>query len=230
MCDAVYFVRPGDNNEELRWSLRSLTNVPHRDVWIVGHKPPWVRNVGHLPVAAPGNRTKWLQAVVALTEACRSGEIPDRFQLWNDDFFALKPTTIPHWHKGPVEDYSRYGRVATNWKAGMQETVNLLHSWGIDRVLDYELHVPMIIDKQLMAEALSRAALHGLAALQRRTLYGNLHQIGGTLADDVGFGNQRGVPAPGQVWVATNDNSFGTGEVGHHIRALFPDPSPYEEA
>lgn len=228
MTPAVYFVRPGDDNEELRYSLRSLANVAHGDVWVVGYKPSWVRNVGYLPVAAPKTRIHWTQAVVALTEACRSPEIPETFQLWNDDFFTLQPTAIPLWHKGPVEDYARYGRSATNWKTGMQETVRLLNAWGIDAVLDYELHVPMTVDKQKMGEALSRAAPYGLKALQRRTLYGNLWAIGGEPHDDVSIGNRRDVPSG--VWVSTNDQSFTFGRVGQHIRRLFPDPSPYEEA
>ena len=43
--DAVYYVRPGDRNDELRYSLRSLANLPHDRVWIVGHTPPWVTGI-----------------------------------------------------------------------------------------------------------------------------------------------------------------------------------------
>ena len=34
--DLVYLVRPGEQNEELRWSLRSLVNLPHERVFEVG--------------------------------------------------------------------------------------------------------------------------------------------------------------------------------------------------
>ncbi len=38
--DIVYFVKESAQNEELRYSLRSVEkNFPHRNVWFVGGKP-----------------------------------------------------------------------------------------------------------------------------------------------------------------------------------------------
>lgn len=42
--DILYLCRPGENLE-LRYSLRSLRNVPHGRVWIFGDCPDWVTNV-----------------------------------------------------------------------------------------------------------------------------------------------------------------------------------------
>ena len=229
MVDIVFFVREGPN-PELMYSLRSLRNVAHGDVWIVGHKPEWVQNVGHLPVPTVKTRTHWEQVVVAFREACATSEIPDTFALWNDDFFALKPTTVPLWHKGPAgKTLKTHARSpATNWKTGFTATVALLESWGVDPIFDYEIHVPMMIDKRLMGEALARAGT-SIPALQRRTLYGALNQVGGEEHRDVAIGSLKPVPTSDQVWVATNDQSFSKGAVGEHIRRLFPDPSPYEK-
>lgn len=227
----VYFVKPGDDNEELRYSLRSLENIEHGDVWIVGYKPAWVVNVGYLPVPAPKTRIHWTQVVVAFTKACDSREIPDEFALFNDDFFALAPTGIPLWHKGPADEtLTRHKGPATNWKTGFAATVRLLESWGVDPVFDYEIHVPMMVEKRAMAEALAKAAPYEIPALQRRTLYGALFQVGGVEHEDVAIGSRQETPKPGQKWAATNDSSFQDGAVGAHIRSLFPDPSPYEEA
>ena len=40
--DVVYCVKELITNEELRYSLRSLRNLPHRKVWIFGGCPKWV--------------------------------------------------------------------------------------------------------------------------------------------------------------------------------------------
>lgn len=49
MTDLVWIVKPGDGNEELRWSLRSaVAHVPHERVWIVGSRPGWC-TAPHVP-------------------------------------------------------------------------------------------------------------------------------------------------------------------------------------
>ena len=47
--DIVYVVRPGDENEALRYSLRSLANIPHRTVWIAGYRPKWCYGIVYVP-------------------------------------------------------------------------------------------------------------------------------------------------------------------------------------
>ena len=40
--DIVYNCRPGKQNEELRYSIRSvMENLPHDNLWVVGGKPEW---------------------------------------------------------------------------------------------------------------------------------------------------------------------------------------------
>lgn len=221
--DAVYLVREG-LNEELRYSLRSLVNVPHGRVWIVGWKPGWVR-AEHLPLRQGSDRYE--NTLAGVLTACTHPDITDSFQLWNDDFYALAPTEIPVWHLGPVEDDGARG---ASHPGGRGETFRLLRKWGVDPVLDYAVHVPFIVDKAKMVDVLRKAAPHGVRALHRRTLYGNHYQIGGVQVDDVAIGDMTQIPKPGQVWAATNDQSFTKGAAGKWIRNCFPDPSPYEES
>lgn len=223
--DVVYLVREGDN-PELRYSLRSLVNVPHGTVWIVGHKPRWVVNVEHLPTRQSGS--KWDNTLAGLLTACTHPDVSDSFQLWNDDFFALQPTNVPVWHKGPVVPV-RQRRNDASHVGGREATRRLLARWGVDPVLDYGLHVPMVVHRRRMVDALRKAG-SGIVALHRRTLYGNLYRIGGEQMVDVTVGNRRDVWPDDAVWVSTNDRAFKEGRVGAAIRALFPDPSPYEEA
>ena len=40
--DIVYFVKPSEDNDELKYSLRSLKNLNHGQVYLVGYRPSWV--------------------------------------------------------------------------------------------------------------------------------------------------------------------------------------------
>lgn len=223
--DVVYLVREGPN-EELRYSLRSLQNVPHDQVWIIGGTPGWVRNVNHIPTRQ--GRDRFDNTLRGWLTACTHPGISSQFQLWNDDFFALAPTTVQPRHCGEVETRS----VANDptYQAGKIHTAKLLHMWGISPVFDYSTHTPFPVDKTQCLEVLNRAAPAGIKALNRRILYGNYWSVGGDELGNVAIGNRTELPAEGEVWVSTNDRTFAAGRVGEMIREMYPDPSPYEEA
>ena len=103
--DVVYFVRKGDQNEELRYSLRSLVNLPHRKVWIVGHTPAWVTGVESIP----GNvfREKWWNVVDNLRLAALHVKA-EQFVVMNDDIFLMRPPSLAPCYRGPlVEQIAR---------------------------------------------------------------------------------------------------------------------------
>jgi hypothetical protein len=227
MTDIVYCVRPGDDNEELRHSLRSLKNIEHGTVWIVGYKPRWVRGVEYLPTRQTSH--KWANARANLLIACTHPDVSKMFQLWNDDFYVLASTAVPTWHAGQRIPDRHRGNSATH-RDGGEATRRLLERWGFDPILNYDVHVPMVIEGPKMADAIGRAlAERMIPALHCRTLYGNLYQVGGEQVKDVAIDNRRDTWADGQEWVSTSDKSFGQGLVGQRIREHFPDPGPYEE-
>ena len=97
--DIVIPCRPGAN-EELRYALRSLKNLPHRDVWIIGGIPDWVRDVRFYEY--PRSTTKYETTAQHMVTACRHPEISDPFVLMNDDFYIMKPMkTVPNCTAAP---------------------------------------------------------------------------------------------------------------------------------
>lgn len=241
--DVVYVVKAEGDNDELRYSLRTLQNIPHGKVWLVGHRPRWAVNVEHLPTRnhLP---TKYQNSTANLLTACTHDDVADEVIYMNDDFFILRPLDrIPHLHMGPVENRVRYydtkyerrpGRYragAGRYRDGMVQTADLLRSWGVADVLSYEVHAPMLIDRRKMAEAINRAARETrIVALHKRTLYGNLYRVGGELVKDVKVLTSTHTWSERQRFVSTSNQSWKSGSVGKRIRRLFAEPSAYERS
>lgn len=231
--DVVIPVRMGDDNEELRYALRSLAlNMPHRAVWLVGFLPSWVSDqVGYIPVEQTS--TKWANTRANLIAACTDPDVPDEFILSNDDMFCMRPVEqVPVLHRGRVDDVvRRFGErgIDSRYVVGMRDTATYLREMhGIDEPLSYELHIPMLVNKRTRLEALYLAEESGIKVPHVRTIYGNLQQLGGEQIEDVKYHTFEDVPADDAVWVSTDDGPFNRGAVGAWIRERLPDPCRYE--
>lgn len=234
--DIVYITSPNEVNEELRYSLRSLANLPHRRVWLVGYKPRWVTEVGYLPQYQRGSKHEntwgnWLAAA-------RHDEISDRFILFNDDFYVTKPTGVPTLHRGQVDEVAAYYR---QWRAMFYyqravHTAALMRRAGLEDglqpLVSYELHVPMVINR---VDLLAAAAWLGTAkqrpgTIAKRTFYGNWASAGGTFANDVKVhAADHGLPDGRLPFLSTSPQSW-RGLAGGWLRRTFTEPSPYEVA
>lgn len=221
-------MRPGESNDELRFSLRSLSNVPHDRVWFVGHKPPWVKNVGWIEGgnSAPHTRANlWRN----LTLACAHPDVSEDVLIMNDDIYIVgRVEQVPVLHRGLLAEQivtvRRNAGTRGWWQDSLATTRDCLAEAGYDDPLSYELHVPFPCSKTLMAQTLDRFAhvtLHNPP--QWRTLYGVTHQIGGSQHRD----GKAVRPGPiARPYHSTDDMSW------RYFRArfiqLFPDASPYE--
>lgn len=226
--DVIYLVGPGDPNEELRYSLRSVArNLPHRKIWVVGDKPKWVTGVEFIPGNPKSN--KYQNVVANLLAACEADGPTPNVVLMNDDFFVLRSVAaVAPTHLGPATEANK--RRAGTYQTGMKQTIDLLRRWGVpEPILSYEGHRPFPINRKLMADALRRAEGEKLVAVQYRTLYGNLYRIGGERGKDVKVSTSTQTWDEGQVFVSTANNTWQNGRVGKRLRVLFSDPSPYEK-
>lgn len=229
MTDVVYVAGPWDRNEELRYSLRSLAaHLPHGRVWVAGHRPPWLAGtVGHIQV--PPAQSRFESSTANLRAACEHPEVSEEFVYFNDDFFVMEPVEgVPVMHRGPLADVIE-GTRSSLYRRGAQATGLLMERLGLaddGPLLSYELHVPLPVTKAGMLAAMK--AGRGLPVLHKRTLYGNLHRLGGEQLLDVKVTGPDD-PGPGGPWLSTSDASFEQGAVGERIRAAFPEPCRYED-
>lgn len=224
--DVVYINRPGDENEELRYSLRSLRNVPHGRVWVAGYKPPWVV-AESIPVT--GMRDKQTSALKNLIAALEHPDVSDPFLIMNDDFYAMRPMdSVPVLHLGDLDKVISEHRPGAAYTNAMRKTRDRLAENKDGPLYSYEVHCPMVIEKLGMQLALSIGAnIHGM---HNRTMYGNLMELGGTQTRDFKiYRTEKATDYKQWPFLSTSDRTFHYHHAGRYVREAFKEPSPYEK-
>ena len=177
--DLVYICRDGEN-EELRYSIRSaVNNLPHDKIWVVGGKPDWY--TGNYIEVSQG-RAKYTNARNSLKAICDSEEISESFILMNDDFYIInKVESVPYMYAGTLDDKIKQREDIFNgntYTTLLRKTLGYLYRKKINVVLDYELHVPMVMEKRKLNKVLKLSGLW-------RSVYGNVFNVGGVKIRDV---------------------------------------------
>jgi hypothetical protein len=179
--DFVYICKDGIN-EELKYSIRSVVeSFPDSNIWVVGGKPDWY--IGNY-IKVDQKLTKYKNAFYNLKSITESNEISESFVLMNDDFYIIKKIdSIDNYHGGSLlEKINLYQKINSNsgYTRKLLATYKKVLSLGIEHALDYELHVPMIMEKEKLKEVLKNQD-----QFLWRSVYGNLFNIGGKEMQDV---------------------------------------------
>ena len=226
MHDVVYFVKDTKTNEELKYSLRSLTNFPHRKVWFYGGCPNDLKPDHHVYIQQD-QPTKWANIFMMFKMACSNDKITKDFWLFNDDFFIMKKVKKGHtYYEGDL-----YKRVVTledkhngftPYSQQLRYTLQELEAMGCE-TKNYALHVPMLINK---TNGLELCKI--ISGPMIRCAYGNYFNVGGEDHRDCKIDSLEKLYKDGD-YLSTNDKSFNYGKVGQQIIELFKDKSPYEK-
>jgi hypothetical protein len=208
--DLVYICRDGEN-EELRYSIRSaVKNLPHDKIWVVGGKPDWYTG-NHISVNQ--TKDKYQNAKENLKVITKSEEISESFILMNDDFYIInKVNTIPYMHAKTLDDKikSRDDQFSGNsYMNILRKTLHILSKKSTTPPLDYELHVPMVMEKKKLSLILRFGGLW-------RSVYGNTFNVGGIEMTDVKVYEESSVFYPSSYdmndlkydYLSSNDGSF----------------------
>lgn len=177
--DIVYICKDG-KNEELRYSIRSVVaNLEFDNLWVVGGKPDWY--IGN-HISVKQDKAKYANARNNLAAICNSEEISDSFVLMNDDFYIIeKVSNIPYMHGGSLKDkVDLYRKLSgnTSYVSMLNTTLINLSRKFKREVLDYELHVPMVMEKEKLKKVINYKDFW-------RSRYGNMYGVGGTMIEDV---------------------------------------------
>jgi len=224
--DIVYILRDRINPAELRYSLRSLENIPHRFVWFVGGVPEGITPDRQIKHKQQGP-TKWDLIKSSMLRVTKEEELTESFLLFNDDFFVMKPFT------GAWINYID-GTLAERIEQFQQENVRLnpyartlykaeqeLKSQGAT-TYNFDVHLPMLFEKSKIG------AIMRCYSPQMRSVYGNITKSEFKQHKDVKVYKLDEVPEDPD-FISTNDKTFRDGKVGEYIRARFTTPSRFEQ-
>jgi glycosyltransferase involved in cell wall biosynthesis len=230
--DIVYFVKDEPENEELRYSLRSVEkNMPHRNVWFYGGKPDGIEPDNYAKVMQT-EPSKFENVRSMLIKACQNDEITEDFWLFNDDFFIMQPfdeNSEPTYNR-ELREYiaileAKYGQI-TEWTKLLRHLADTLEAAGKD-TLNYAVHKPILINRKKALEVLQKFPDEPMF----RALYGNYWNIGGINEHDR---KVKVIDYPVEKFahwktISTEDASFTYGPVGKFIRDSFLEKSRFEK-
>ena len=223
--DIVYILKSDVEPNELRYSLRSLENFPHGKVWFFCGCPKGIRPDEFVPFKQTGNRK--FEMATSTYKAIAKSDVTDDFWMFNDDFFILeKVEEFPYMFNGTLGEYVAHLRSMNRvhpYARRLDRTRVHLENKGLG-TLNYALHIPMLFNKAKVLETLRVFPDDPMF----RSLYGNLHKVGGVDSRDFKISDLETIPE-GWPLVSTYEESFNKGKVGEWIRARFPKPSRWEE-
>lgn len=232
--DVVYLLKNSQTNEELVYSLRSLVNIPHDKVFLVGGCPSEINRekVIYVPVIQGGN--KYLNTSNSLKVICEDSRLSKEFILMNDDFFILKPIKEPKEElnlcrgtiKEVIAEMESRLNCCTTYLAQMRETLQFLSNLGYKQPLSYELHIPIVMDKEKILGLFSRNYINNAVTSHKRSIYGNVYLWDSKPIKDVKVYANMFLPLGSDKFLSTEDMSWP--RVSTFIKKLFPSKSPYE--
>jgi hypothetical protein len=214
----IPYIKSPDSGKELRYTLRSLKNITNwnGEVAIVGDKEAWFNDIIHIP-CKKRSYSPYEDVANKVMAVLQDDRIPDNYIWTSDDIYVTAKTEVKPLHGGLIPDqvgkgYHNRAKLAT--KKWLQDK-------GIKNPLNYDIHVPMIINKQKRLEVhnLVKGSFRG-TALFARTIYGNLYIEESEYYQD----NKTKTPnLKSGLYIST---AYYTDE----LDKLFPKPSKYESS
>lgn len=230
--DAVY-VYKFDGSDDVRYSLRTLQNIPHGNVFFAGDRPSWAKNIMHVPRKTRG-QNRYRDVDYLLQMICKDPRISDDFILMNDDFFIMQSINeLPNWYKGIlINDYHKHAKMRNSvYTRSILKTDNFLkQKFNIRVPRAYNCHIPVVMNKakRLSVSVMLEQYYRRGEMMLPRVIYGNLFAFGGEQHDDIKYMGHDDNFAKGSPFLSTSENSFKVGKIGEYIRSKFPEKSIYE--
>jgi len=208
-------------DNELRYALRSIENNlrDYRDIYIIGHKPSWIKNVIHIPHDDP-HRCKERNIMEKVRTACLLPGVSDLFLFSNDDLYFMEPMSayeVGYYHSGPAEEYV-VGKRLNGYLEVAKRTYEELKLRGLPS-LYFDIHVPIPYSKKAFLEVTGQYKWNPKGSYIVKTIYCNTLKIAGEFMADV-------KRKEGGKFYSTTDKVLGLQRL--HLESSFPEPSSYE--
>jgi len=177
--DLVYILGKGSrwSDNEIRYSLRSVEKYfKCGNVFVIGERPEWMTGVIHIK-AEDKNSNKLLNALEKYRIACTDKRISRKFILMNDDFFFLREVDkIENYSRGTIQKMiEKHPTQNGYYFKSLVDTKNKLFGLGFEDPIDFEIHAPMIFDKEDLMTVMGVIGTDKAYSL--RSCYGNMMHL-----------------------------------------------------
>lgn len=215
--DIVYVYKHSDSYRnkkysELEYSIKSLKNILHSKVYIVGDNP----NIEGVEVIKPMSNywsgySKYHDQINKYLTIAET-KVTENFIAFNDDMFVMRPWEYETYHREPLEEHIEWRRRTDIYQRGLLCTLKYLKSFN-HTTKNFELHTPIMFNKYLLADLIKSLPIAKTQPFQIRSLYGNIYKVKSSRHDDV----KNIQDFRESTLLSTNESTFNT-EIGEYIR------------
>lgn len=206
-------------SRELSYSIKSLKNVPHSGVYIIGDKPDY--DVPATIIAPEPHQMPYSAYTdVFMKHYTTCLEIDaDELLVMNDDFFIMQPYDFQMYDRGSMTDHIAERSRNDPYKQMLQNTYDYLTAQG-ETTKDYTTHTPFLYNRKNLLALIEQVMpeIKRGKTMSIRTLYGNIFNVPSETIKDVKNPEvYEGLPI-----LSTNEHTF-MGELGLYIRSKLDD-------
>lgn len=170
--DIVYLYKTGWGNWlELKYSLRSLVNIKHDNVYIIWDKPDWIKWVIHIP--AEDKWKKFENVRNKFITICDNKDISSDFILMHDDFYFIEHIdTIEYYIRWTLKEHidDIFNKF---WESDYYKAIKLVYD-KFPNWYSFDVHTPIILNKEKFKNILK---LYPWDSWSKRSLYCNHYWI-----------------------------------------------------
>lgn len=205
-------------SRELEWSIKSLKNTEHGQVYVIGQAPDYPIDAKVITPQVPpmwARISPYNDVLNKLLIACRDETITDDFYLFNDDFFLLAPYDGTIYDRGDLKTHIEQRKHNDSYTQMLQRTVDWLEREGYS-TKDYTTHTPIIYNKQKLEELILRIMpiVSQGNDMSIRSLYGNVYNV---KSEYMAIDTKNPKNYQRRTILSTTETSF-NGEIGVYIR------------
>lgn len=224
--DVVYPYKRSPGDLELRYSLRSLVNVPHSRVIVAGDNPFVVSDTVTVVRNPRIGGDRYMSSTANIFAAMARADVSSDFIVMNDDIFVLKPWMFRHEHRCTLDETLADPSVKGDYRERISSTRSLLRSHGVADPLFFGLHTPVQYERAKLADLMREFPMPRNKYLLR-TMYFNIYRQPSTKRDDVKVKTWPVETTPDDV-LSISDNVAMLPDFRTWIDQRFPVASRYE--
>lgn len=240
MIDIVIPLGDGSNgsrweDNELKYSLRSLEKYARNfgKVFIVGARPrfKW-QNLNHIPAKDRFGHERNIMEKFMIAANCP--HVSDNFMMWNDDYFLrseIDCAAYPNYYSSTIEHYMERRSRYDGYRISMENTARILKKQTLPRLM-FDIHCPMIYNKQKFIEIMSRADWRVGNGYIVKSLYANSLRLEGEEMSDLKLHGtftvaQLEAKTAGRHIFSISDKTINR-DLRDFLSNLYPEKSKYE--